>query len=158
MTFSAPTVVVGYDGSPASHAAVAHALDAVGLAGTLIVVHTYNPPVEIVGAGAYAALVDDTGKAANELVDALERDCERLAGIAYERHVTLGFPAEAICKIAEKRNADKIVLGSRGVGRLRGLVGSVAHDVIHRAHCPVLVIPERMVAHEASVRGTLPAA
>jgi hypothetical protein len=24
---------------------------------------------------------------------------------------------------------------------MRALLGSVAHDVIHRAHCPVIVIP-----------------
>lgn len=25
------------------------------------------------------------------------------------------------------------------------LLGSVAHEVLHRAHCPVTVIPERMI-------------
>ena len=51
--------------------------------------------------------------------------------------------ADAIARAAELRHADEIVIGSRGAGRVSAMLGSVAHDVIHRAHCPVVVIPER---------------
>jgi nucleotide-binding universal stress UspA family protein len=53
---------------------------------------------------------------------------------------------------------DEIVIGSRGVGRVRALLGSVAYDVIHRARCPVTVIPERMVQTRTAPPTTVSAA
>ena len=52
-----------------------------------------------------------------------------------------GDPAEAIIDLAKNRNADLIVIGSRGHGRLAGLLlGSVAQKVVAHAVCPVLVV------------------
>jgi nucleotide-binding universal stress UspA family protein len=51
-----------------------------------------------------------------------------------------GIPAE-ILEVA--RNADVIVVGSRGAGGFRKLLtGSVSTHVTHHAHCPVVVIPD----------------
>jgi nucleotide-binding universal stress UspA family protein len=53
-----------------------------------------------------------------------------------------GSPAAAIAEIAEKEGADAIVAGTRGYGALAGLlVGSVTHQLLHIAHCPLLVVP-----------------
>lgn len=50
-----------------------------------------------------------------------------------------GVPAEVICAEAEK--ADVVVIGSRGMGRLRGmLMGSVSQYVTTHAKCPVMVV------------------
>jgi nucleotide-binding universal stress UspA family protein len=49
--------------------------------------------------------------------------------------------AAAIIDYAEKQNVDHIIMGSTGktgVGRL--LLGSVAGEVVHKAHCPVTVV------------------
>lgn len=52
-----------------------------------------------------------------------------------------GDPAEAIIKIADTRKCDLIVMGSRGLGRLAGLVlGSVSQKVVSHAPCPVLIV------------------
>lgn len=52
-----------------------------------------------------------------------------------------GDPAEAIIEIAKTRKCDLIVMGSRGLGRLAGLVlGSVSQKVVGHAPCPVLVV------------------
>jgi nucleotide-binding universal stress UspA family protein len=49
--------------------------------------------------------------------------------------------AAAIVRAAEAAGADLIVVGSRGsTGLRRVLLGSVARDVVERAHCPVLVV------------------
>jgi nucleotide-binding universal stress UspA family protein len=49
--------------------------------------------------------------------------------------------AEAILNVAEVRNADLIVLGTRGHGSLQGmLVGSVGNKVLQHAHCPVMLV------------------
>jgi len=144
------TIVVGYDGSPAALAAVDHAIDRAGPDGRLVVVHAHLTPTDHVGAPYYNAMVEDATYRATNLVDGLERDCERLATIKYERDLAVGSAATAIVRAAETREADEIVIGSREVGRMRALLGSVAHDVIHLAHCPVTVIPERMADRHAA--------
>jgi nucleotide-binding universal stress UspA family protein len=139
------TIVVGYDGSPAALAAVDHAIDRAGPDGRLVVVHAYLTPTDHIGASYYTAMVEDASQFATDLLDGLEQDCQRLATIEHERDLAVGSAATAIVRAAETHEAAEIVIGSRGVGRVRAVVGSVAHDVIHRAHCPVTVIPERMV-------------
>ncbi len=47
-------------------------------------------------------------------------------------HIADGPPADTIIAAAEKENADMIVLGSRGLGNIAGLLmGSVSHKVSH---------------------------
>ena len=142
---SSRTIVVGYDGSPSAHAAVEHAIDRAGPAGRLVLVHAYQVPADYIGAPYYNVMLDDAAQHANDLMDSLERDCERVLGVDHERDISTGAAAPAIVQAAEVYRADEIVIGSRGVGRVRALLGSVAHYVLHRATCPVTVIPERMV-------------
>ena len=55
-------------------------------------------------------------------------------------NVTTGEPAEEL--IIASRDADMLVLGSRGSGGFtRLLLGSVSSQVVHHAACPVVVIP-----------------
>ena len=52
-----------------------------------------------------------------------------------------GQPAEAIVALAEKRNADLIVVGMRKKRFFERLVeGSVAQEVVRRATCDVLAV------------------
>ncbi len=54
--------------------------------------------------------------------------------------VVSGTPAHELLSTA--RDADMIVVGSRGAGGFARLVmGSVSTQVSHHAHCPVAVIP-----------------
>ena len=140
------TIVVGYDGSPAALAAVEHAIDRAGPDGRLVLVHAYKVPVDYVAASYYTELQQDAAAYAETMLDELERDCARLVTIEHQRDITVGAAGPAIISAAEGSEAGEIVIGSRGHGRVRALLGSVAHDVIHRAQCPVTVIPERMVA------------
>ncbi|MCB9100913.1 MAG: universal stress protein, partial [Anaerolineales bacterium] len=49
--------------------------------------------------------------------------------------------AEAILNVAQIRQADLIVMGTRGRSSLEGLLlGSVSQKVIHHADCPVMVV------------------
>ena|SRR5947208_2224496 len=58
------------------------------------------------------------------------------------RHTHRANQASEIAAIAEAREADVIVVGTRGHGRLAGaLLGSVAQGLLHSARCPVLVVP-----------------
>ena len=47
----------------------------------------------------------------------------------------------AIVKYAENEKVDLIVVGTRGRSSLkRMLIGSVASDILHYAHCPVMIV------------------
>ena len=52
----------------------------------------------------------------------------------------IGRTASVIVETATEERADLIVMGTRGLSDLAGLVlGSVTHKVLHLASCPVLV-------------------
>ena len=54
---------------------------------------------------------------------------------------SFGDPSGEIIAAARDRGADLIVVGSRGHGRLVGLlIGSVAQKVVSLAYCPVVVV------------------
>ena len=68
---------------------------------------------------------------------------ELARGSGVEPHLVMcsGNPAEAIANLADEVDADLVVLGSRGLGRVKGtLLGSVSRGVLDRAHRPVLVV------------------
>jgi nucleotide-binding universal stress UspA family protein len=51
-----------------------------------------------------------------------------------------GFPVEEL--VNASKEADMVVLGSRGVGGFtRLMLGSTAGQVVQHAHCPVLIVP-----------------
>ncbi len=59
-----------------------------------------------------------------------------------------GGPAHVIAEIAARSNADLIITGTRGHTAAAGiLLGSVAHRLLHIAHCPLLIIPSAARAH-----------
>ncbi len=52
-----------------------------------------------------------------------------------------GDPAEVIVDTASREKADLIVMGTRGLGRLKGLLlGSVSHKVVQHAPCSCLTV------------------
>lgn len=64
-----------------------------------------------------------------------------LAGIEVKEVVRQGRPAERIVGAAEELGVDAIVMGSRGVSDVRGMVfGSVSHKVSHTAGCSVITV------------------
>lgn len=49
-------------------------------------------------------------------------------------------PGEIICKVAEEEDVAMIVVGTRGLGKVRrAIMGSVSDYVVHHAPCPVIV-------------------
>ena len=97
----------------------------------------------------YQLLLDAALSSAHERVGHIEHESGAdLAGVTWETEVIGDAPAHAIAAVAEARNADEIIVGTRGYGRARALLGSVAHELIHLANCPITVIPKRVVDRE----------
>jgi nucleotide-binding universal stress UspA family protein len=64
------------------------------------------------------------------------------------RDVAAGHVGKAIVETAEANGIDLIVMGSRGLSNIQGLMlGSVTHDVMHAAAIPTLVV--RRPIHQA---------
>jgi len=53
--------------------------------------------------------------------------------------------------LAEELRPTAIVVGSRGLGGVRGLLGSVSEVVVNRSSVPVLVVPP-LLAEERAAR------
>ena len=56
------------------------------------------------------------------------------------RSTPTGDPAETIVATAAGNGSDLVVVGSRGFGMKRLLLGSVSEKVLHHAGCPVLIV------------------
>lgn len=62
-------------------------------------------------------------------------------GVAAESHVVVGHVASTIAEFAASHGCDEIVIGTRGLGGVRGaLLGSVATELLHLADRPVLLV------------------
>jgi len=136
-------IVVGVDGSEHSLDALRWAATEAGLRGTrLRVVGTFSTP--IMSTGYEVAVPDPTDlQAASETmlgaaVDSV-RETGALDGVDLATEVLEGHAGERL--IALSRDADLIVVGSRGHGGFMGLLlGSVTTYVVNHAMCPVVVV------------------
>jgi nucleotide-binding universal stress UspA family protein len=140
-----PTIVVGYDGSDASRAALLFAARQAGPRGRVFVVHAYELPPDFLGWPDYDRLLSERRDRGEALLRELPLDGEALAGPEYETELIGGPPSQAIADVARVRGADEIVVGARGLGRVRALLGSVSHELLHVADRPVVVIPTAAV-------------
>jgi nucleotide-binding universal stress UspA family protein len=74
------------------------------------------------------------------MLDQLKRS---LSGpdVKIDTAVATGKPSHEVCKKAKIEGYDVIVMGSRGLGKIPGLLGgSVSSKVRSNAHCPVILI------------------
>lgn len=78
-----------------------------------------------------------------EAEEILNMAVKEVGSVPCEIHTELieGDPASAIIEVANTRKSDVIVMGSRGLGRLAGLLlGSTSQKVVSYAPCPVLIV------------------
>lgn len=148
MSKDKPVIVVGYDGSPASRTALEYAARIAGAGGCLYIVHAYRVPRDYWGSQYYSVMLDEAAAEARGLIERLPGEFDVLRDVDWYSEVVGSVPAHAIAEVALTRHADQIVVGSRGHGRARALLGSVSHELIHLAACPVTVIPERAIEAE----------
>lgn len=77
---------------------------------------------------------------ARRILEEAEASLEK-GSIDCRHHLSWTPPATAIVAAAEAMEVDAIVLGSRGLGNLKGLIiGSVSNKVLHSANCRVVLV------------------
>ncbi|WP_405107732.1 universal stress protein [Micromonospora sp. NBC_01405] len=153
-------VVVGYDGSPAASAAIE--------AGALLfpgarvwIAHLWTPP--FASAELRRRLWTGT-RNINAFVDAVEkegsREADRLASMGVMLARAAGWDAEPLVRrsyggegvqlaeLADEKQVDVLLLGSRGLGGARAVLGSVSDMAVHYSPRPVLVVPHPLLTDE----------
>ncbi len=134
-------IVLAYDGSEFSLRALQRAKAiAERFEATLWLVHVFRNPSDLLGYTDFEKLYAKRKSAAQATLDDAN---QKLGRTTFPVKVELkeGHETELILKVAENCKADLIVMGTRGLGAVKGLlVGSVSRKVIHYAECPVMVV------------------
>jgi nucleotide-binding universal stress UspA family protein len=140
MSSSAPTIVVGVDGSKASRDALAWAATQADQTGArLEVIRCWRQPVTYGYAPDYGEDADFAKDAREELDELLDQVLGPEPKILLEARVTEGHAAPIL--VEASRSADLLVVGSRGHGAFAGmLLGSTSHYCANHASCPVVVV------------------
>ncbi|MBB4984248.1 universal stress protein [Streptomyces nymphaeiformis] len=138
VTQEMPYLVVGVDGSESSRAALAWAFEEADLRRcALRAIAVWQPPV-------FSLHSSDTLFHAERrlLSETTAGWAEKYPDVRLTHEVPIGSPVETLANAAE--HALAVVIGRRGRGGYTGMrVGSVAHGLLHRAHCPVITVPAR---------------
>lgn len=140
------------DGSPATqHALASVTALAASLKAQVTVLHAYQFPVlptsivnplEATYSAEMGHLLQEAGNALLEqAATALQAQ-----GVTVRTLLEAGEPRDLILEVAEREGCDLIIMGSRGLGTVRGfLLGSVSHYVVNHSHLPVMTIPHHAV-------------
>eukprot|EP00164_Ancoracysta_twista_P000279 GFYU01000394.1.p1 GENE.GFYU01000394.1~~GFYU01000394.1.p1 ORF type:complete len:171 (+),score=64.75 GFYU01000394.1:58-513(+) len=144
-------VAIAVDSSECSHEAFDWAVKNVLRAGdhvTLVHVHNHKDVSlsSVLGAplGGHAA-VDKAEEAVTKAQQAIEVMFEKytieLGHLNYTSDTLLkdGDPRKAIVDALVEKKSAFIVMGSRGLGKVAGMIGSVSQHVLIHAPCPVMV-------------------
>lgn len=146
-----PRLVIGFDGSSESHAAVSAVAQRRWPAGTQAWVLTaldirLSATFPTFGDGDAIKVVERQAQAAAAML--------RDAGLESACELRPGYPNRLLIQESQAKDADCLFVGARGVTRLeRFLMGTVSSAVIGRAHCSVEVIREQVTKAAAKVVG-----
>jgi nucleotide-binding universal stress UspA family protein len=139
-------IVVGVDGSDHAHRALTWAMKEAAIRHVPLTVLAVRAVAASAWTGNPIILPGD-----QELVDKIRNTVEETVvktaaeiGQSQPPSVTVqavqSFPAHEL--IEASRDADLVVVGSRGAGGFaRLMLGSVSSQVVQHAHCPVVVVP-----------------
>ncbi|MCP5152895.1 MAG: universal stress protein [Ectothiorhodospiraceae bacterium] len=142
------TILVPIDGSEHSRKALELACElGTKLGASLHLLHVAQSLHEgktlVLGAAAVTvhAPLSELEKAGEQVIQAATRFAREHGVDAVETEITTGDPAKRIVEAARAEKADMVVMGSRGLSDLSGLMlGSVSHKVSHLAPCTCVTV------------------
>ena len=139
-------LLVPVDGSPASLRAVrlANKFAMERQQASIVLLNVQNLTMlglaEGMGIMPAALIEEEEERTGDEALKAAVAACQD-AGVRFTARSERGAPAATIDQIARKEKADHIIMGTRGLGAIRGLlVGSVATQVLHLVEVPVTLV------------------
>lgn len=133
-------ILVPVDGSEGSDRAVAQAITMAEVCeAKLNFLYVANINQLAINACLSDAILEAVTKAGNVILD---RAMDLVpSGIEKEAFSETGSPSVVILDFAASNDIDLIVMGSRGLGIVKGvLLGSVSQYIVEQAKCPVLVV------------------
>jgi nucleotide-binding universal stress UspA family protein len=139
-------ILFATDGSDSAGEALEFAIEPAKETGTELDVLAVKPPPVLSKGGVGAPIFEvEEDQGAEHVASAAVAKAER-SGVRARAHVEHGEPAEAIVVVGERLQVNLIVVGSRGLGPIRGaMLGSISHDLIKRSRIPVTIV--RDMAH-----------
>ncbi|MEV0895436.1 universal stress protein [Actinoplanes sp. NPDC049802] len=153
MTTEHGRVILGYDGSVPAAAAM-EASARLLPRGRAYVTYLWTPPYAseplrrrlwhgMAGVDDYVAAIEREGEAEAGRLAAMGVTLAAAHGWDAEPLVERSYGGEGaqLAQLAERTGAGLIVTGSRGLGGVRAIFGSVSDMVAHYAPCPVLAVP-----------------
>ncbi len=140
--------LLAVDGSDQSLDAT-RVLEALSPAKSLKLLHVVSVPgipYPAIGADVAKDLAITVEKAMKEEGERVLNQAESLLPLhsgAVSKHMEMGSPAESVLKMAKEGHVDLIVMGARGLGRIREQIfGSVSHRVMTQAPCSTLLVKQ----------------
>ena len=136
-------VLIPVDGSPASLRALDFAIEmarpSAGASLVLLNVQTISAS-EATSAAMGSDWQDTASRASAGALERAVKKCED-GSIRFSTLIKTGLVAEAIAQVARDEGINHIVMGTRGLGSIQGLLlGSVAMKVVHLAEVPITLI------------------
>jgi nucleotide-binding universal stress UspA family protein len=137
-----PRIVVGIDGSPTSLAALREAVEEARLRQLplhiVVAWQLVSPDIAVESPPVVEHIVRHDEQILEEALNAIAAD--DAAQITVTGELINGHPIATLLAAAE--GSTLLVVGSAGTsGRAEPYIGSVAHELVHRAPCPVLLVP-----------------
>ncbi|MCN0178236.1 universal stress protein [Salinispora arenicola] len=158
MNGPAVRVLAGYDGSLPSGAAIENCAQLLPATHAHIV-HLWTPPFAsdqlrrrlwtgTRQVDAYVTAVEREGQRESDRIAAMGVVLAQAAGWTAEPLTSRGYGGEGfeLTEAARKVDADLLLVGSRGLGGARAVLGSVSDMAVHYATQPILVAPYPLLA------------
>lgn len=141
---SVHTILVAHDGSDGAAHALAWAAELAQQASArLVVVRAWSALDDLGKHKDHADFHQLHEEALAELRDDWCKDATA-AGVEVDARLVEDLPVPGIVRAARETEADLVVCGTRGRGRMKSLVlGSVARALPEQSHLPVVIVPPR---------------
>ncbi|WP_052111108.1 universal stress protein [Pontibacillus yanchengensis] len=135
--------LVAYDGSELSRKALEQAMyqnhDGAPIEVHIVTVVSPNGPYT--NPGLYQSIENSLMEKAKAELDSTVEEIQDIYNVTINIEVLTGNPGNSIAKYAKENDIEMIIIGSRGLGNIRGFfLGSVSHRVVQQADCQVMIV------------------